>query len=377
MHKQGHPYDAFISHAVEDKLPIANELCQRLEQAGLKIWYSGKELSVGDSVNDTICEGLKQSRFGVVILSKNYVEKTWTLRELFDFVSKEQDGRKRVLPVLHNISVDELAFKHLPLGDRFALKAERGMDYVVNGLLREIRKEKKIDADLQREASTRKWLQRVFGVVIVASVVTWLGFTTWRHQISTEQFVERLVAQRIEDFDDHVRIGHLTAMQVEHGRHADVSEVDSANRAYQNNKSHYRNEYTLVTGYSTITSKKNVSDKLKLNVEDLYPGNKYTLVNSEMVLFDTRQASDYLTIRYALLNKEAVTAAREMPEGRQDDKFDVHVDYTNNIRYISVTLTFPIRGDIKRREVDIMAIPPEETYTFEKQSEEWTLISVK
>ncbi|NBW34663.1 MAG: TIR domain-containing protein [Cytophagia bacterium] len=63
---RAYEYDAFISHAVEDKIPIANELCDRLEKAGLKIWYSGRELNAGDSISTTIGDGLNQSRFGIV-----------------------------------------------------------------------------------------------------------------------------------------------------------------------------------------------------------------------------------------------------------------------------------------------------------------------
>ena len=60
MRHNKYDYDAFISHAVEDKIPIANELCAKLEAAGLKIWYSGKELGVGDSIEKTIQNGLNR-----------------------------------------------------------------------------------------------------------------------------------------------------------------------------------------------------------------------------------------------------------------------------------------------------------------------------
>ena len=75
MRQNKYEYDAFISHAVEDKIPIANELCAKLEQAGLKIWYSGKELGVGDSIEKTIEKGLNRSRYGIVIFSPTYLAK--------------------------------------------------------------------------------------------------------------------------------------------------------------------------------------------------------------------------------------------------------------------------------------------------------------
>lgn len=131
-------YDAFISHAVEDKLPIANELCARLEKAGLKIWYSGRELRVGDRLTQTIEEGLAKSRFGIVILSPTYVSKMWTLREFYSLLSREKEDYKVILPILYDITPEQLAQKDLTMAELFSLRAEKGMDYLVDVLMREI-----------------------------------------------------------------------------------------------------------------------------------------------------------------------------------------------------------------------------------------------
>lgn len=140
MRQNRYEYDAFISHAVEDKIPIANELCARLEAAGLKIWYSGKELGVGDSIEKTIEKGLNRSRYGIVIFSPTYLAKNWTIREFYTLLAKEIEEHKVILPVLYNITLDELKNKDLVMADRFAANADKGLDVVVERLVREIKK---------------------------------------------------------------------------------------------------------------------------------------------------------------------------------------------------------------------------------------------
>lgn len=161
MRQTIYEYDAFISHAVEDKIPIANELCAKLERAGLKIWYSGKELGIGDSIEKTIERGLNRSRYGIVILSPTYLAKNWTIREFYTLLAKEIEEHKVILPVLYNIGVDDLKRKDLLMADRFAVSADRGLDFVVDKLVGEIRKPKSAKRPMA-------WFSKMWMVLILS-----------------------------------------------------------------------------------------------------------------------------------------------------------------------------------------------------------------
>ena len=161
MRQNNYEYDAFISHAVEDKIPIANELCARLEMAGLKIWYSGKELGVGDSIEKTIEKGLNRSRYGIVIFSPTYLAKNWTIREFYTLLAKEIEEQKVILPVLYNVTPDDLKNKDLVMADRFAVNADRGIDFVVERLLKEIKKPKLVKPRLA-------WVSRIWLILILS-----------------------------------------------------------------------------------------------------------------------------------------------------------------------------------------------------------------
>lgn len=73
---QQHPdYDAFISHASEDKDDLVRPLAEELIKNGLSIWYDEFKLKVGDSLRRSIDAGLARSKFGIVILSPSFFAK--------------------------------------------------------------------------------------------------------------------------------------------------------------------------------------------------------------------------------------------------------------------------------------------------------------
>ncbi len=75
-------WDAFISHASEDKIDFVEPLALELRSRGLKIWYDNFTLTIGDSLRRSIDRGLGHSKFGVVILSPNFFSKEWPQKEL-------------------------------------------------------------------------------------------------------------------------------------------------------------------------------------------------------------------------------------------------------------------------------------------------------
>lgn len=73
----GKQWDVFICHASEDKKDFVEELAQRLHDSGLAVWCGSFSLKLGDSLRRKIDEGLANSRYGIVILSKHFFAKEW------------------------------------------------------------------------------------------------------------------------------------------------------------------------------------------------------------------------------------------------------------------------------------------------------------
>ena len=114
-------YDFFISHATEDQDSFVRGLAEKLETGGARIWYAEHTLQVGDSIRRKIDKGLKDSRFGIVVLSKHFFSKEWPQKELDALSSLEASGDIRILPIWHKISKDEVACHSPVLSDKVAL----------------------------------------------------------------------------------------------------------------------------------------------------------------------------------------------------------------------------------------------------------------
>ena len=119
--------DFFISHASEDKDSVVRQLAASLKTGGASVWYDEYTLKVGDSLRREIDRGLVNSTFGIVVLSRHFFAKEWPQRELDGlFALDGRDGRdgrdgKRILPIWHEITKDEL-LRHSPmLADKVAL----------------------------------------------------------------------------------------------------------------------------------------------------------------------------------------------------------------------------------------------------------------
>lgn len=103
-------YDVFVSHAWEDKKSFVDDFVNALREKEIKVWYDTTEIKWGNSMRAQIDEGLKRSKFGIVVLSPDYIAegKYWTKAELDGLFQLESTGEKALLPVWHRLSKKEV-----------------------------------------------------------------------------------------------------------------------------------------------------------------------------------------------------------------------------------------------------------------------------
>lgn len=101
-------HDVFISHATEDKESFVNEFKAELEKRGVDVWIDDIAIKWGDSLRAKIDNGLKSSRFGIVVISRHFIRKGWTNYELDGLFEKEMTCGKTILPIWHDISKKEV-----------------------------------------------------------------------------------------------------------------------------------------------------------------------------------------------------------------------------------------------------------------------------
>jgi hypothetical protein len=133
-------YDAFISHASEDKDELVRALAEQLRLERVEVWYDEFSLRVGDSLRRSIDKGLAQSRYGIVILSPAFFEKQWGEWELDGLVARQNSGdRALILPIWHGVTRDEVMEYSPSLAGRLAIDSEVGLHEIVRKLLEVVR----------------------------------------------------------------------------------------------------------------------------------------------------------------------------------------------------------------------------------------------
>jgi len=118
--------DFFISHASEDKEDFVRPLADALIKMGVSVWYDEYVLTIGDDLYQKICEGLRSSRYGIVVLSPSFfdVKKTWPVREVSAILALEDsDKRPRALPIWHNVDQPTVAYYSPLLAGKYAIRS--------------------------------------------------------------------------------------------------------------------------------------------------------------------------------------------------------------------------------------------------------------
>ena len=128
-------WDAFISHASDDKETFVRPLAAALRSEGVRVWYDELTLTVGDSLRRSIDRGLAHSRFGIVVLCPSFFAKEWPQKELDGLVAREVDGRKVILPVWHGVDAEMIRNFSPLLADRMAVSSAVGMEAVIKALI--------------------------------------------------------------------------------------------------------------------------------------------------------------------------------------------------------------------------------------------------
>ncbi|TNH76502.1 toll/interleukin-1 receptor domain-containing protein [Aeromonas caviae] len=99
--------DVFLCHAWDDRQGVAKELHDLLEAAGVKVWFSEKDLALGVPMMRTIDKGLANSRIGLVLVTPALLKRLPTEgvadKELSALLASNQ-----LVPIVHNTTYDAL-----------------------------------------------------------------------------------------------------------------------------------------------------------------------------------------------------------------------------------------------------------------------------
>ena len=119
-------YDVIISHANKDKEDLIEELYQSLQKLGISIFYDKESLEWGDNWKERILNGTKKAEFAIIVISENFFDREWTERELSEFLNRQnRNGQKLILPIVHNITMQQLKEKYPNVADIQAIDSSK------------------------------------------------------------------------------------------------------------------------------------------------------------------------------------------------------------------------------------------------------------
>lgn len=127
---------AFISHDSRDKDSLVRSLALEMSRLMCPVWYDEFSLNVGDSLRASIERGLKETKKCVVVLSPNFLSNEGWGKAEFDSIFTREILEKNnvILPVWHNVGVQEV-YQYSPrLADKVGLSSSLGVEELARKL---------------------------------------------------------------------------------------------------------------------------------------------------------------------------------------------------------------------------------------------------
>jgi hypothetical protein len=124
--------DAFLCHAWNDRQGIAKQLHDLLEEAGVKVWFSEKDLGLGLPMMRAIDKGLAASRIGLVLVTPALLARL-PKESVADKELSALLAGNRLIPIVHDTTYEALRNVSPLLASRSGLDtAEDSMEVIAS-----------------------------------------------------------------------------------------------------------------------------------------------------------------------------------------------------------------------------------------------------
>jgi hypothetical protein len=122
--------DLFLCHAWDDRRGVATELHNLLEAEGVSVWFSEKDILLGQPFMREIDRGLAKSRVGLVLITPALLKRV-NNRGVSDKELSELLARDLLIPVVHEATYEDVRKVSPLLGSRNGLHtAEDSMEVI-------------------------------------------------------------------------------------------------------------------------------------------------------------------------------------------------------------------------------------------------------
>ena len=120
-------YDVFLSFCgVDTRKNFTDNLYAALKQRGIITFRDDEKLERGKYISQELLKVIEESRFAIVVLSKNYASSRWCLIELVKIVECMKEKELIILPVFYHVDPSDVR------NGRFIFDVRNQMGTIVN-----------------------------------------------------------------------------------------------------------------------------------------------------------------------------------------------------------------------------------------------------
>ena len=102
-------YDVFLSFCgVDTRKSFTDHLYAALKQRGIFTFRDDENLERGKYISQELLKAIEESRFAIVVFSKNYVYSRWCMIELVKIVECMKEKKLRILPVFYHVEPSDV-----------------------------------------------------------------------------------------------------------------------------------------------------------------------------------------------------------------------------------------------------------------------------
>ncbi|XP_075641491.1 disease resistance protein Roq1-like [Castanea sativa] len=113
-------YDVFLSFSGEDTRNTATDFVDyALVEKGIKAFKDDRNIERGKTIEPELLQAIKESKFAVVSLSKNYASSTWCLNELVEIIDCKEKMGMTILPIFYNVDPSDVRNQKGTFAQRF------------------------------------------------------------------------------------------------------------------------------------------------------------------------------------------------------------------------------------------------------------------
>ncbi|CAN8275693.1 unnamed protein product, partial [Cochlearia groenlandica] len=113
-------YDVFLSFRGPDtRRNFISFLHKELVRRSIRTFKDDNDLKIGRTISAELLRAIAESKFGIVVISKNFAASSWCLKELVEIMEAVDNGSLTVMPVFYGVHPSHLRRNSGEIAEQF------------------------------------------------------------------------------------------------------------------------------------------------------------------------------------------------------------------------------------------------------------------